>query len=119
MNILDFYPEIEDAPVEIRMSRAKAADTPPEILERLSHDSFWFVRDLAASNPNTPIPSLINLTQDRDFRIRYDAKKTLDTIKSNYIERNTSLDDQILAAMQIADEQNRECTSRHDTSYYR
>ena len=95
MNILDIYPDIENAPVEIRMSRAKASDTPSEILECLSHDSFWFVRDLVASNPNTPISCLKNLMQDTDFRIRYDAKKTLETLHFKSNESKPSLRSQI------------------------
>jgi len=104
MNILDIYPDIENAPVEIRLSRAKAPDTPPEILERLSRDSFWFVRDLVASNSHTPIPSLYLLMEDPDFRIRYDANKTLNAVQSKLIDRNPSLESQIYAAIQKTEE---------------
>ena len=78
MNILDIYPDITEAPVEIRMSRAKASDTPPEVLATLSRDPFWYVRDLVASNINTPRESLEELLQDPDFRINGDAKKTIE-----------------------------------------
>ena len=68
---------IESEPVEIRLSRAKNPDTDPELLRQLSHDRFWFVRDLAASNRSTPEDCLMVLMEDPDFRIRVDAEKTL------------------------------------------
>ena len=119
MNILDFYPEIESAPVEIRMSRAKALDTPSEILDRLSYDSFWFVRDLVASNTNTPIHTLYKLMQDHDFRIRYDAKKTLHALQSQSIDTRFPLDVQIKEACQKKKETSSEGFYKQDMSYHR
>ena len=70
---------IENEPVEIRLSRARNPDTDPELLRQLSHDRFWFVRDLVASNCSTPEECLMELMEDPDFRIRGDAEKTLGT----------------------------------------
>lgn len=68
---------IENEPVEIRLSWAKNPKTSPDILKRLSQDSFWFVRDYVACNSSTPRENLVILSQDPDFRIRKDAEKNL------------------------------------------
>lgn len=74
----EIYEDIADESVEIRLSRAKLHNTPPELLRLLSRDRFWFVRDFVASNPNTPEDCLLELTFDNDFRVRQEAVKTLD-----------------------------------------
>lgn len=93
MNIFDIYPNILQAPVEIRLSRAKAEDTPAEKLEILSKDSFWFVRDYVATNKNTPEHCLKNLLNDPVSRVRYDAERTLE--KRQERETKHSLKDKI------------------------
>lgn len=51
--------------------------TDPEILEVLSHDRFWFVRNFVAANPSTSFETLYYLLSDEDFRVRFEAEKNL------------------------------------------
>ena len=93
-------------PVETRLFYAHDKDCAPEILRVLSKDSFWFVRDFVASHMNTPEECLRELMQDPDFRVRYDAEKTLmkqtgkqhDDASSWVNREKRDLEDQIQAA---------------------
>lgn len=69
--------EILNEPVEIRLAKAKDKKTDAEMLEVLSHDSFWFVRNFVATNPSAEYRTLITLLQDDDFRVRFEAEKNL------------------------------------------
>ena len=64
-------------PMEIRLYHARDPESSPEMLRALSKDAFWYVRDLVASNLNTPEDCLLSLLKEKDFRIRGDAEKTL------------------------------------------
>lgn len=96
MNIFDIYPDILQAPVEIRLSRAKAEDTPVNQLELLSKDSFWFVRDYVALNRSTPDHCLQNLLNDPVYRVRCDAERSLE--KRQEISKQPSLQSRIQSA---------------------
>ena len=98
MKILEIYSDIESAPVEIRLSRAQAADTPPEVLKNLSRDPFWFVRDRVASNCITPPQILQELMLDPDFRVRAEAERNL--FRHLCSDINPSLQTQIEIASQ-------------------
>lgn len=69
--------DILKEPVEIRLGKAKNVKTSPELLDELSHDSFWFVRDFVARNPNTAHKTLKYLLNDSDHRVRYEAGKNI------------------------------------------
>lgn len=69
--------DILKEPVEIRLAKAKSKKTDAELLDVLSKDSFWFVRDFVASNPNTSYDTLQYLLEDSDFRVRFEAEKNL------------------------------------------
>jgi len=95
MSILNYISDIEKEPVEIRMSRAAASDTPPYMLRQLSKDSFWYIRDLVASNAKTPRDCLEELAKEKDFRIRNDALKTIAALDRHIPRYKTSLQSQI------------------------
>jgi len=65
-------------PPECRLGLASDAKTPPEVLEVLSRDHFWFVRDRVAANISTPQACLQQLLQDPDFRVQMEAERTLE-----------------------------------------
>ena len=69
--------DILKEPVEIRLGKAKNTKTSPELLDELSHDSFWFVRDFVARNPNTAYKTLEYLRNDSDHRVKYEAEKNI------------------------------------------
>jgi hypothetical protein len=50
---------------------ARNHNTPPEILDRLSYDESWIVREGVALNPNTPPETLEQLANDGGSWIRY------------------------------------------------
>lgn len=77
MKILEIFSDIQSAPVEIRLSRAQAPDTPPEVLRQLARDPFWFVRDRVAANPKAPLVCLQELMLDPDSRVRSEAERNL------------------------------------------
>ena len=64
-------------PVEIRLGKAKNVKTDPELLDKLSRDNFWFVRDFVARNPGTGYKTLNYLRNDPDHRVRYEAEKNI------------------------------------------
>lgn len=76
------HPEsIVGKPVEIRLAHARDLDSSPGLLKVLAKDSFWFIRDLVASNASTPIDCLAILTKDADFRVRAEAENTLSRLR--------------------------------------
>lgn len=78
--------DIFDKAAEYRLAIARRKDSPPEMLELLSHDPWWFVRDSVASNPNTSADVLKFLLDDLDFRVRTEAKNNLSN--RNLLEKN-------------------------------
>lgn len=69
--------DILKEPVEIRLGKAKNEKTSPELLDELSQDSFWFVRDFVARNPSTAYKTLEFLRNDPDHRVQYEANKNI------------------------------------------
>lgn len=69
--------DILNEPLEIRLAKGKSKKTDPEILDILSHDHFWFVRNFVAANPSTTCETLHYLLEDDDFRVVFEADKNL------------------------------------------
>lgn len=101
-------PRIEDEPMECRLWRARDPESSPELLRILSEDSFWFVRDYVACNLSTPKDCLLKLLNEKDFRIREDAKRTLLKLGYTFEPRiKPSLDSQIDAAALCSSAENK------------
>lgn len=83
------FPEkIKTEPVEVRLAKAKDLRSSPGLLEVLSRDRFWYVRDFVAANPNTPKRCLDVLKNDCDSRVRSEANKSLEklNLKNNCVQ---------------------------------
>lgn len=68
---------IEHEPMERRLFYASSPQTHPDVLRTLSEDPFWYIRNKAAENPSTPLECLMELSREKDFRIREAAEKTI------------------------------------------
>jgi hypothetical protein len=60
----------EDPDREIRWSVAMESDTPTEILDKLSHDSYHMIRNSVAENSNTSDYTLARLSNDENNFVR-------------------------------------------------
>ena len=58
---------------------ASNPNTPDYILEKLSDDEYWVVRNAVANNPNTPDYILEKLSNDSDTEIRLSVAKNPNT----------------------------------------
>ncbi|WP_195401702.1 HEAT repeat domain-containing protein [Bacteroides ovatus] len=65
--------EILDSDCDVRSSAAGNPNTPVDTLVKLSEDSDWAVRRNAAGNPNTPVDTLVKLSEDSDWAVRRNA----------------------------------------------
>ena len=83
------YKSIYDESFEIRCARAKNTKTEPELLRMLSKDPYWLVEDYAAGNIHTPIESLLELLEDKDFRIQDEVKRNQTYI--HYLKERESM----------------------------
>lgn len=113
----DRFPErITKEPVEVRIAKAKDFKSSPGLLEVLSKDAFWFVRDHVASNINTPKHCLEKLAKDFDFRVRSEAQKTLAKLISKNIGLEEDLESKISFAKNIGSNNSKSiCTHIHHT----
>lgn len=91
--------EIHLEPMEIRLYQARNPDSSAELLRALAKDKFWYIRDSVAANMSTPEDCLKELLQEKDFRIRVDAEKTLKKLGLwNDSTKKVSLQDKICSA---------------------
>ena len=65
--------EILDSDCDVRRNAAGNPNTPVDTLVKLSEDSDWYVRSSAAGNPNTPVDTLVKLSEDSDCDVRRNA----------------------------------------------
>ena len=71
--------ELLNSDSDVRSSAASNPNTPVEALTELSKDSDWNVRRRAASNPNTPVEALTELSKDSDWNVRSSAASNPNT----------------------------------------
>jgi hypothetical protein len=64
---IDF--ELKTASSKNRKCIAEDSNTPVETLVQLSRDEEWGVRWRAAKNPNTPVEALVRLSRDEEWGI--------------------------------------------------
>lgn len=93
-----FPDRIVSEPVEVRLAKAKDCSSTPALLEVLSRDTFWYVRDYVAANIHTPKHCLETLKDDSDFRVRAEAIKTLARLGYSEFVTLDGLDDKIAQA---------------------
>jgi hypothetical protein len=65
--------EILNSHCDVRRNAAGNPNTPVDTLVKLSEDSDWAVRSSAAGNPNTPVDTLVKLSEDSDCDVRRNA----------------------------------------------
>ena len=65
--------EILDSDWAVRRNAAGNPNTPVDTLVKLSEDSDCDVRSSAAGNPNTPVDTLVKLSEDSDCDVRRNA----------------------------------------------
>lgn len=63
--------------VVIRISVARNPNSNLDILERLSEDFFWRVREYVVIHPNVSLKILENLSEDNVFSVMIKAKEIL------------------------------------------
>lgn len=59
------------------ISIAMSSNTSAEVLDKLSNDKNWVIRNGVAKNDNTSTDTLITLSKDEDWFVKRGAKRTL------------------------------------------
>ena len=65
----------------VRGEVARNPNCPIEVLDRLSKDKYWYVREKVAKNPNCPIDLLVQVMGDEDEDVRELAARSLRSCK--------------------------------------